>query len=419
MGDKYTVGSETMSRLLYEESINRIRYMSLPDDNETDNRFYIYELRSLTFYPTTRIASIDFLRTTHYRIIVKYETLNYNRMPILSDWREKTKVINKNIKLSNEMIECLNEHSDPLIKFFACEIVYGLNDPNLYPSWFINKCMAIDLEFYLKQYDKYLEEFIAEKQAKIDEYDFRIKSLNLKAQEYQDRINKLKDEVDCKNEEYERVKTKNEKIKNRKILSTFINKKQLDDRQIILKQEYLNALNKYNAQKERLKENTDEISACNDIIIVLKKDIANKKKTINDIKETKSIDFYRKYNGTVELPKQKILNDEFFPLKDLMSAEYEKIIGCYIIHNVENDKCYVGQSKDVIKRLKQHFKGTVPNNHIFADDYYHSSLSNVEELFEVMVIPCKTKDELDAEERRLIEEYGAFRFGYNGTGGNL
>lgn len=97
--------------------------------------------------------------------------------------------------------------------------------------------------------------------------------------------------------------------------------------------------------------------------------------------------------------------------------EYEKIVGCYIIRNKEKDKYYVGQSKDVIKRLKQHFKGTIPNNIIFAEDYYSSSMDK-SDLFEVKILPCATKDDLDRTEKQLIEKYDAFNSGYNGTNGN-
>ena len=102
-----------------------------------------------------------------------------------------------------------------------------------------------------------------------------------------------------------------------------------------------------------------------------------------------------------------------------MGLNYEKIIGCYVIHNVENDKYYVGQSKDVIKRItKQHFDGAKVKNIIFAEDYYKSNLENKDDLFEVKIIRCETKDELDRTEMELIEEYDSFNNGYNGTNGN-
>ena len=113
-------------------------------------------------------------------------------------------------------------------------------------------------------------------------------------------------------------------------------------------------------------------------------------------------------------------NDEsFVSLKMFSGLEYEKIVGCYIIHNKENDKYYVGQSKDILKRLKQHFKGTVPLNPIFAEDYYNSQYPNKDDLFEVKIIRCNTKDELDNTEKQLISDYDSWKNGYNGTSGNI
>ncbi len=106
------------------------------------------------------------------------------------------------------------------------------------------------------------------------------------------------------------------------------------------------------------------------------------------------------------------------PLKALSGIEYKKIVGCYLIHNRENDRYYVGQSKDVMKRLKQHFRGTVPNNVIFAQDYYSSEYEHKEDLFEVKIVPCSTKDELDRKEREYIRQYDANGSGYNSTSGN-
>ena len=111
-------------------------------------------------------------------------------------------------------------------------------------------------------------------------------------------------------------------------------------------------------------------------------------------------------------------DDSFVPLKALSGIEYKKIVGCYLIHNRENDRYYVGQSKDVMKRLKQHFRGTVPNNVIFAQDYYSSEYEHKEDLFEVKIVPCSTKDELDRKEREYIRRYDANGSGYNSTSGN-
>ena len=112
-------------------------------------------------------------------------------------------------------------------------------------------------------------------------------------------------------------------------------------------------------------------------------------------------------------------DDSFIPLKKFVGTNYEKIVGCYVIRNTENNKYYVGQSKDVYKRItRDHFNGTKVKNIIFAEDYFKSNYENKDDIFEVKIIQLQTKDELDAKEKELIEEYDSFNSGYNGTSGN-
>ena len=147
----------------------------------------------------------------------------------------------------------------------------------------------------------------------------------------------------------------------------------------------------------------------------IEQQIEDSSKKISDYNE-----IYRNRIATIQ-PLNMDINhagDDFIPLKSISAFNKEQIIGCYIIKNNENGKCYVGQSKDVLKRLRQHFKGTEPTNIIFAKDYFSSKFEKKEDLFSVKIIPCQTKDELDRTERMLIEEYGAREIGYNSTVGN-
>lgn len=90
----------------------------------------------------------------------------------------------------------------------------------------------------------------------------------------------------------------------------------------------------------------------------------------------------------------------------------------YVIRNNKNERCYVGQSKDVIRRLKQHFRNNQPVNPIFQHDYDMASSTERETLFSVKVIPLESKDELDRVEKDLISVYSAYATGYNSTKGN-
>ena len=60
----------------------------------------------------------------------------------------------------------------------------------------------------------------------------------------------------------------------------------------------------------------------------------------------------------------------------------------------------------------------MPNNIIFAEDYYSSKQEHKDDLFEIKIIECSTKDELDRKEKNLIEFYDSWNKGYNGTSGN-
>lgn len=87
--------------------------------------------------------------------------------------------------------------------------------------------------------------------------------------------------------------------------------------------------------------------------------------------------------------------------------------GIYIIWNKTKDKYYVGQSKDVYKRLfTQHFNNNDVKNIIFAKDWY------ADDIFFFKIIELETKDELDSMEKEYIEKYDSFKNGYNATGGN-
>lgn len=170
----------------------------------------------------------------------------------------------------------------------------------------------------------------------------------------------------------------------------------------------------------------EEVAVCENKINNCEKDIDLIKEEIETYKadfDNKKAEKERVYNEQISLvrPLEGMIeekDDSFIMLKSFSGLQYERIIGCYIIHNIEKDKYYVGQSKDVMKRIKQHFNGTVPKNVIFAEDYYLSKLPNKEDIFEIRIIRCETKDELDRMEKELISEYDSWNNGYNGTSGN-
>lgn len=90
--------------------------------------------------------------------------------------------------------------------------------------------------------------------------------------------------------------------------------------------------------------------------------------------------------------------------------------GIYIIQNSTKNKYYVGQSKNIGKRIfSQHFQ-TASNsakNPLFVNDWNNGD----EFLYQIIVYGDKGTN-LDDLEKQYIEKYDSFRNGYNRTGGN-
>ena len=173
-----------------------------------------------------------------------------------------------------------------------------------------------------------------------------------------------------------------------------------------------------NSEQDKIKTYEEKIHICKNGIEDAKANYNNALAEIETERLKAFHDREKQLNSIKYLPTVYEADTSFFPLKNMSGLEYKKIIGCYIIRNRKNHRSYVGQSKDVIKRIRQHFKGTYPTNMIFAEDYFSVNEIDRKDLFELKIFPCETKDELDRTEKELIEQYEAFSTGYNGTSGN-
>lgn len=87
--------------------------------------------------------------------------------------------------------------------------------------------------------------------------------------------------------------------------------------------------------------------------------------------------------------------------------------GIYILHNVDKDKNYVGQSQHVLTRVNQHFTGNGGNADVYADYKYHDR-------FEISIARFEGSgySTLNEMERETIKAYNAYTRGYNKTRGN-
>lgn len=378
-----------------------------------------YSLNSIDFNSSTRVTRIEILQTQEYRTIQRYITQNYTKYPVFSEWKTKQKIIKKTLKLTNLELEHLNLNEDNLIRRFADEIVIGLNNEELYPSWFIKSYLNKELDENIKNLEEELMLFNKEKRKNIENCKKIIDDNNLELELLGKLLIKTTRKLNKKQMKLEKISLAKSSIYKTiftlGIYSYLISskrKEKLHSKVVMIEGNIKDINFKISCKKTNINRLETEIEKNKEDMT--KKLEEHKKKTEDMTLECKNkISHIEPLLNTIEN------NDSFIMLKTLSGFEYEKITGCYIIHNKENDKYYVGQSKDVYKRLKQHFKGTVPNNPIFAEDYYTSKLENKSELFEVKIIKCETKDELDSMEKKLILDYDSWNSGYNRTSGNI
>lgn len=377
-----------------------------------------YCLQKVVFDDETRIAKITYICNKQYRTIDRYITRNYQRYPVYSHWKIKTSYIPKTIKLTNHALENLQKHEDFLIRDFASEIILSINRPELVPSWLAQQIISNERKLKTdEQHEKQRQlhkDFDTQKNRSAHEVSSLtdvIKSkeiyktkLELKIDKLNNKINKIKGR---KNNIflslltlfiYDTAKSKRRITKLSTKLSVLEKEKATTESQIVLDQNQITSLQ--NAMLEHKSHFDKEDQKIYQTIASIHKEYVNQLKNVFPL------------NISYEE------NLDFIPLKDFLGFEYQQITGCYIIWNSENQRYYVGQSKDIFKRLKQHFKGTVPANIIFAEDYYASKLSNKADIFKIKIIPLNTKDQLDHIERNLIDQYQANVTGYNSTRGN-
>ncbi|MBT1162555.1 GIY-YIG nuclease family protein [Bifidobacterium sp. SO1] len=99
------------------------------------------------------------------------------------------------------------------------------------------------------------------------------------------------------------------------------------------------------------------------------------------------------------------LKDSFPQIKDWKKKT--SFVGCYIIHNITKDICYVGESKHVPQRIYDHFHGS-GNGDVYAD--YKNG-----DQFEIKMIDLVDSGyhNLYNLEADLIESNKAYKNGYN------
>ena len=417
-------GSDEKKSSLWYENVETKKDMNNLGDVlewEPNQRPPKYAITSFHFNESTRIAHICFTEEKQKRTIHRYVWRGGKRYPIYGQWKTKTRIIKKSIKLTNETLESLCDNDDELICEFSREIIERLDNESLVPSWYRIETLGEEQEKELKT-----------RKALYNCKQIKEQDINNSLHKERDKLYKNKEEL--KDKLYKDVQR--EERLNKK-LETALDKKHMLLLSIIsfgiypffLSQKRITSIQDgLSSIKKTIATRNAEIAACNDKIQVINIQIQNRNDRIieldaefhNEIESLKTA-FEKKISLLQPLSTNVTVStmEGFIPLNTVCGMNYEKIVGCYVIRNRENGKCYVGQSKDVLKRIcKQHFNGTEIKNIIFAEDYYASKMENKSDLFEVKIIKLNSKADLDQKERELIEEYDSFYNGYNGTKGN-
>lgn len=423
MGETGLLSLNDVKRILsYTDNIYCQEYKILLSDLGAHNekeKTPKYKLANIEFNLISRVTRIDFQRIQEYRTIVKYKTINYIKYPIYSEWKIKPKIIKKTIRLTNSVLEQLHNNEDELIKLFAEEIVININHEELYPSWFVRMYLSRELDFDLCEMEKTLGYNNEKENKKIDEKRSGVKNNETE-------INVLLRRIAILEKKKKRKEKSLNKLLNSKpnffkyafslgIYSYYISTKR--------KNKLENKIKKRETEILSYRESINSIEEANlKLQSEIKQCLENIEQNNKNFKTNKD-DRLKQYSKTMKEVKPLSsgidCDKQFSMLKEFNGFDYKKIIGVYVIHNREKNKYYVGQSKDIMKRIRQHFNGTVPKNQIFAEDYYTSAFPNKEDLFELKIIGCETKDELDRLEKELIYEYDSWQNGYNGTSGNI
>ena len=150
-----------------------------------------YTIEDFEMNPETRVAHISFLETKQYKTIVRYETRNYVKNPIYSDWKTKTKIINKTIKLTNEALESLIENEDPLIASHALDIVSKIPYEHLRPSWYYKAIMLLETKLSISESNKAFDDQIEKTKETIVENQNAVSTNKRKLLEKEKKLKKL------------------------------------------------------------------------------------------------------------------------------------------------------------------------------------------------------------------------------------
>ncbi|MFI3329307.1 MAG: hypothetical protein R3Y05_02330 [bacterium] len=381
------------------------------DFNTKDIMFQIFEL---DYNKETNNAKFIFQEVTKYTTIESYVQKSYGKVPVYSKPKYKSKKIYKHLTLTEEDFENITSHQEILLKEFAVDICIQLKEKFgvEYPLWIEYKIVDLFnhsgrtaiLKEHTEKHDK-LKEYTLNIERAITISKNNIMTIELEISKLISYVENL-ETVDLVKLDKKIENTKEENVKK---LEKLANLREEIENAIqvasIKKENYQNAIVVNNATLDLALENNDKLKDIHEKInaMRLKLELEFKKHVIN-IKKNVVV----KKAEAVEV---KEIPESFFKLLDLPEYAYRPIVGCYVIRNRENGKCFVGQSKDIMDTLAKEFRGTTPTKKIYAEDYFTSG--NKEVLFEVRIIEIYDGEDINAIQKELMAEYDSKSNGYN------
>ena len=94
-------------------------------------------------------------------------------------------------------------------------------------------------------------------------------------------------------------------------------------------------------------------------------------------------------------------------------------IGIYKITQISTDKCYIGQSKNIKDRFRDHMKCGLGIDTPVGNKLYKAMLdSSIEDFTFELIEECSEKD-LDEKEKYFISLYQSYDYGFNSNRGNI
>lgn len=95
----------------------------------------------------------------------------------------------------------------------------------------------------------------------------------------------------------------------------------------------------------------------------------------------------------------------------------ENVCGIYKITNIKNQMCYIGQAKDMRKRLNEHLKKGLGIDTPQGNKLYQAMLEDGIDSFTFELLEQCSEEELNSKERYYIELYNSINYGYNSQSG--